>query len=167
MTKRMLVVYFSLTCGNTRRVAETLSSETGADLAEIRTTEPYGGSYEDIVDQGKDEVESGFLPEVEPLEADLDDYDVIALGSPTWWYTMAPAMRTFVESQDWAGREVIPFQTHGGWPGHLIDDVEGACAGAGFRDEMSVQFDSTGGDQMVTPEREVVAWARSIAKTLS
>lgn len=167
MTKRMLVVYYSLTCGNTRRVAEILSGETGADLAEIRTTEPYEGSYEDIVDRGKDEVESGFLPEIEPLEADLDDYDVIALGSPTWWYTMAPAMRAFIESQDWAGREVIPFQTHGGWSGHLIDDVEDASSGARFRDEMSVQFDSTGGDRMVTPEGEVVAWARSVAETLS
>ncbi|MGL5172494.1 MAG: flavodoxin [Olsenella sp.] len=83
MTKRLLIVYYSLTRGNTRRVAETLSRETGANLAEIRTTEPYEGSYEDIVDRGRDEVESGFFPEAEPLEADLDDYDVIALGSPT------------------------------------------------------------------------------------
>jgi hypothetical protein len=35
------------------------------------------------VDQGKDEAESDFLSEIEPLEADLDDYDVNALGSPT------------------------------------------------------------------------------------
>ena len=84
---RMLIVYYSVSNGNTRRIAEQMQQATGADIAEIRTVQPYTGSYQDIVDQGQREVERGYKPEIRPLAVDLADYDVIAVGTPTWWYT--------------------------------------------------------------------------------
>ena len=108
---RMLIVYYSVSNGNTRRIAEQMQRATGADIAEIRTVQPYTGSYQDIVDQGQREVERGYKPEIRPLAVDLADYDVIAVGTPTWWYTMAPAVKTFLESHEWAGKTVIPFCT--------------------------------------------------------
>ena len=108
---RMLIVYYSVSNGNTRRIAEQMQQATGADIAEIRTVQPYTGSYQDIVDQGQREVERGYKPEIRPLAVDLADYDVIAVGTPTWWYTMAPAVKTFLESREWDGKTVIPFQT--------------------------------------------------------
>lgn len=58
--KKMLVVYYSWSNGNTKRIAEQLADETGADIARIETTEPYRGSHEAVVDQGQREVEAGF-----------------------------------------------------------------------------------------------------------
>ena len=52
MASRMLIVCYSLSNGNTRRIAGQLQKATGADLAELETVEPYTGSYQDIVDQG-------------------------------------------------------------------------------------------------------------------
>ena len=52
MAKKMLIVYYSLSNGNTRAIARQLQAATGADLAEIETAEPYTGSYDDIVRQG-------------------------------------------------------------------------------------------------------------------
>lgn len=79
--KRMLVVYYSWSNGNTERIAKQLAEKTGADLARIDTAEPYKGSHEDVVEQGKREVEAGFMPQIKPLDADLSAYDVIAIGT--------------------------------------------------------------------------------------
>ena len=51
--KKMLVVYYSWSNGNTKRIAEQLTNETGADVARIETAEPYRGSHEEVVEQGK------------------------------------------------------------------------------------------------------------------
>ena len=118
--KKMLVVYYSWSNGNTKKIAEQLADETGADIARIETTEPYRGSHEDVVEQGKREVEAGFMPQINPLSVNLADYDVIAIGTPTWWYTMAPAVLTFLTTNDFTGKTVIPFMTNGGWPGHVM-----------------------------------------------
>ena len=78
---------------------------------------PYTGSYNDVVDQGQREVNAGFEPELKPLSVNVADYDVIAVGTPTWWYTMAPAVKAFLHGQNFAGKTVVPFMTNGGWPG--------------------------------------------------
>ena len=97
------------------------------------------------------------------MSVNPEDYDVIVVGTPTWWYTMAPAVLTFLTAHDWKGKTVIPFQTHGGWPGHVIRDMKAACKGAQFSHERAIQFDSTGGAEMVTPEKDVDKWIRQIA----
>ena len=74
----------------------------------------YKGTYEEVVNQGKREVEKGFMPQIKPLSVNLSDYDVIAIGTPTWWYTMAPAVLTFLTTNDFSEKTVIPFMTNGG-----------------------------------------------------
>jgi flavodoxin len=164
--KKMLVVYYSWANGNTKRIAEKLADACGADLARIETVEPYKGSYNDVVSQGQKEVQSGFMPEIRPIDRDLDDYDVIAVGTPTWWFTMAPAVRTFLHGKDWQGRTVVPFMTNGGWPGHVIKDMEKECSGADFPASMQVKFDSNGGDKMETPEDDVDAFITKVKELL-
>ena len=41
-------------------------------------------------------------------------YDIIAIGTPTWWHTMAPAVRSFLAQHDFAGKTAVPFMTNGG-----------------------------------------------------
>ena len=158
MAKKMLIVYYSLSNGNTRAIARQLQAATGADLAEIETAEPYTGSYDDIVRQGQEEVNSGYLPALRPLAHRVEDYDVIAVGSPTWWYTIAPAVRSFLTEHDWKGKTVIPFQTHAGWPGHFMQDIRTCCPGAVIAGALSVRFDSDGGTQMMTCQAELNRW---------
>ena len=77
---------------------------------------------------------------------------------------MAPAVLTFLNSQDWTGKTVIPFMTNGGWPGHVIKDMKAACKGAKSVCEMQIQFDSSGGDHMETPDQKVSDWIESVEK---
>ena len=157
--KKMLVVYYSWSNGNTKRIAEQLTNGTGADIARIETTEPYSGSHEDVVEQGKREVEAGFMPQINPISVNLADYDVIAIGTPTWWYTMAPAVLTFLTTNDFTGKTVIPFMTNGGWPGHVIKDMKENCKGAAFAHEIQIQFDSKGKDHLETSEEILICIA--------
>lgn len=157
-----LVVYYSLSNGNTERIAKMVADALDADIEAIETVEPYPDDYQEVVDQGKREVECGYKPAIETLEFGPEDYDRIVIGTPTWWYTMAPAVATYLSEHDWQGKTVIPFQTHGGWPGEALDDIEGACDGARVEHGMSVQFDSTGGDRMITPLVDVERWIDSL-----
>lgn len=162
MKKKILIVYYSVSNGNTKGIAEQLQRATGGNLARIETVKPYTGSYDEIVEQGQHEVNQGYQPEIRPLSVNLKDYDVIAVGTPTWWYTMAPAVLSFLSSCDWNGKTVIPFQTHGGWPGHTMSDMKKICKGADFLHEMAIQFDSTGGAELVTDHADIEAWLNEI-----
>ncbi len=164
--KKLLIVYYSWSNGNTGRVAKLLQSTAGGDLLRIDTAVPYSGSYSDVVAQGQREVEQGYEPALQPLGVDLAGYDVVAVGTPTWWYTMAPAVKTFLHRNDLAGKTVVPFMTNGGWPGHVIRDMKALCPGASFACEMQVKFDSDGGDRLETPESQLKAWAQQVKALL-
>ena len=164
--KKLLIVYYSWSNGNTERIAKRLQSVAGGDLLKIDTAVPYAGSYDEVVEQGQREVKRGYEPELKPVGADIDGYDVIAVGTPTWWYTMAPAVKTFLHRSDFTGKTVVPFMTNGGWPGHVIKDLKKACSGAEFACEMQVRFDSNGGDHLETPEEKIETWAQSVKALL-
>nr|WP_325299228.1 flavodoxin [uncultured Dysosmobacter sp.] len=152
-----LVIYYSYS-GNTRRAAERIGKAIGADLAEIQTVRPYTGSYDDVVDQGQREVDSGFLPELRPLGTDLSRYDTIILGTPVWWYTFAPAMNSFLHSADLSGKTVYPFATNGGWLGHTFRDFEKACRGAQVKAGLDIRFN---GDRQMTPDTDIQKWLKN------
>lgn len=157
---KTLIIYYSYG-GNTRRIAELIQKSIGGELAEIRTVKPYTGSYMEVVDQGQKEVNKGFMPEIQPLEVDLGGYDQIILGSPVWWYTFAPAVKTFLHMYDLSGKTIYPFSTNGGWPGHLLQDIKKACKRANVRKGMDIRFEQ---NQLITEEREIIQWIQTMLK---
>lgn len=155
---KAIVIYYSYG-GNTRRIAGEIGQALGAELAEIRTVQPYTGSYDDVVDQGQREVNSGFLPELQPLDIDLSRYDTVILGSPVWWYTFAPAMNSFLNNTDLSGKTVYPFATNGGWLGHTLKDFAQACPGANVKPGLNVRFN---GERLLTSKEDIRKWVRNI-----
>lgn len=166
MAKSMLVVYYSWSNGNTEKIAEQLADACGADLARIDTVEAYPEDYEETVQQGQDEVNAGYQPAIEAIEFSPEAYDVVAVGTPTWWYTMAPAVSTFFSEHDWHGNTLVPFMTNGGWPGSVIDDMADAAEGATVEAELEIQFDSTGGDHQETPQAKIDSWIDEVKALL-
>ncbi len=162
MSKKMLVAYYTWTNGNTKKIAEQLARACGADIARIETTVPYPDDYDTTVQQAQEEINDGFEPEIESLEFDPADYDIIAVGTPTWWYTMAPAVKTFMGSVDWADKTVVAFSTSAGWPGSTNADIEQAAADAAAGPSLAVTFDSGGGSRQKTPQSEVDSWIAAV-----
>ena len=113
---KVAVVYFSWG-GNTRFAAETIAKKAGADLFEIKAETPYNSDFHKCCDEAKPECYGKKLRPIKPIEGlDLAKYDVVFVGTPNWWGTMAPPVRTWVtQSKDaLKGKTVCIFQTHGG-----------------------------------------------------
>ena len=110
------VVYFSWS-GNTRFAAETIAKKVGADIFEIKAETPYNSDFGKCCDEAKPECYGKTLRPIKPVAGlDLAKYDVVFVGSPNWWGTMAPPVRTWVTQSKVAlkGKSVCLFQTHGG-----------------------------------------------------
>ena len=158
---KAIVIYYSQSCGNTRKIAEMIGLTNGADLCEIKTAEDYGKDYDAVMSRARDEINSGFVPEIQPITADLSQYDTVIIGTPTWWYTMAPAVRAFLNQTDLTGKRVYAFQTHGGQPGRVLKDIRMLSKGENIGD-FAVEFDATGGSEMKTTLDELRAWIAAI-----
>ena len=110
---RVLVAYYSWG-GNTRFAAEKIQQLTGGTLFEIKPAKAYPADYNACVELAKKEINAGVRPELAENVRDFAKYDVIFVGSPNWWGTMAPPVATFLTRNDVAGKTVVPFFTHGG-----------------------------------------------------
>ena len=109
---KMLVLYYSQT-GNTKAVAEAIANKLGADIEEITMVEPYDPDFQATIDRCKKDQEQGILPEIQPVKADIANYDVVFLGFPVWFGTYAPPVTTFLNSTDFSGKKIVPFCTFG------------------------------------------------------
>ncbi|MBR5951121.1 MAG: NAD(P)H-dependent oxidoreductase [Actinomycetaceae bacterium] len=112
-----LIAYFSGT-GRTARMANRLDEALGdADVFVIEAAQPYTEADLDYTDKHSrttiECADPATRPELASLCTNLDDYDVIFLGMPIWWFKEAPIIRTFLEAHSWAGKTIIPFVTSG------------------------------------------------------
>ena len=116
LQEKKAVVYFSAT-GTTKQVAEQLSQMLHADIYEIQPAEPYTDADLDWRnEQSRSSVEmkdKTSRPAIANKINNLEDYDVIYVGFPIWWYTAPTIINTFIESYQLAGKTLIPFATSG------------------------------------------------------
>ena len=116
MSKKCVVVYFSWS-GNTRFAAETIAKKAGEATFEIKAQTPYNSDFKKCCDEAKPECYGKKLRPIKAIEGfKLSKYDVIFVGSPNWWGTLAPPVRTWLTQNAAAlkGKTVCLFQTHGG-----------------------------------------------------
>ena len=133
-TGKTLVVYYSAS-GNTERVAKDIAEAAGADLFEIVPTEVY--TSEDLnwtnpdsrVSREHDDESLRDVPLTTTEVPDWDSYDTVFIGYPIWWGIAAWPVDTFVKSNDFTGKTVIPFATSSssgmGQSGSLLTDMAG------------------------------------------
>ncbi len=128
--EKVLIAYFSYS-GNTRYAAEQIQKNTGGTLFEIKPVKDYPAKYDDCVAQAKKECNGGFKPELVSTVKNMDQYEVIFVGTPNWWYTMAPPVLSFLSNYDFSGKTVILFVTHGGGGmANCENDFNKACSNA-------------------------------------
>ena len=110
------VVYFSWS-GNTRFAAEAIAKKAGADLFEIKAETPYNNDFGKCCDEAQPECYGKKLRPIKAIEGlDLSKYETVFVGSPNWWGTLAPPVRTWLTQNAAAlkGKTMCLFQTHGG-----------------------------------------------------
>ena len=109
---KTLIAYYSYS-GNTRTVAQKIQELSGADIFEIETVQEYPKDYNAVVAQAQKEKMSGYKPQLKQ-NIDISNYEIIFIGTPVWWYTYAAPIRTFLDENDFKGKTIVPFCTHGG-----------------------------------------------------
>lgn len=110
--QKMLVLYYSET-GTTKTVAEELQKQLNADIEGIEAVEPYSGNFQETIQRGQREMQSGNWPAIKPLQKNIADYDIIFLGYPIWFGTYANPIVTLVKENDFAGKTIVPFCSFG------------------------------------------------------
>lgn len=124
---KILIVYLSRT-KNTKAVAEMIQEQVGGTLIELELVTPYPEDYREIVARVAKENESGFLPPLKTKIIDLDQYDVVFVGFPTWGMQLPPPMKSFLQEYEFSGKTVIPFNTNGGYGiGSSFEKVKELC----------------------------------------
>jgi flavodoxin len=127
---KILVAYYSHS-GTTKKVAEQVHQAIGGDLFEIKKATPYPRDYNTVVKLAKQEIANKFKPELEDVIPKTSDYDLIILGSPNWWGTIAPPVATFLVQSNLSAQRIAPFITHGGGGlSQTISDIKKLCPGA-------------------------------------
>lgn len=154
---KMLVVYFSHT-KNTKEIATQIKDLTGADIYEIVPVADYPSDYQTLVEQAKKEINANYRPVLKNNLKSIDQYDVIFVGSPNWWSTMAPPVATFLSSHNFAEKTIVPFMTHEGTRmGHSEADMKKLCPQSTFLKGLPIR-----GSMVKNAKPEVTRWLREL-----
>ena len=155
MSKKSLVLFYSWS-GNTRRIAQIIAEKTGADLRELQSETPYSQNYNAVLSQAKQEIQQKQYPALRPIDMDWNAYDVVYLGTPNWWSSIAPPVSSFLHEVMPTDKTIIPFCTHGGGgEGHIAHDMQSYCIGCDVLPLLSIQ-----GDGGKRAEAQVEQWLK-------
>ena len=149
----VLITYFSWS-GNTEQVAQIIQQETGGDLFEIAPATPYTDDYNELLNIAQQEQSDNARPELAGQVENWEQYDTIFVGYPNWWSDAPMAVYTFLESYDWSGKTLVPFNTSasGGF-GRSLSGLEESASGASILEGISFTERTLGDAQ-----GEVAAW---------
>ena len=112
---KILVSYFSAT-GTTKKVAEKVATAVNGDLFEIEPVNKY--TDEDLNWMNKQsrssiEMKENVKPEIVRTISNLNEYDIVCLAFPIWWYKEPTIIDKFLEENDMTGESIYVFVTSG------------------------------------------------------
>lgn len=168
--KNILIVYLSRT-KNTEAVAGIIHQNTGGTKVAIVVQNPYPEDYKAIVEQVRQENETGFLPHLKTEIKDIEKYDVVFIGFPTWGMQLPPPVKSFLKHYDLSGKTIVPFNTHAGYGvGSGFQNIKELCpkstVSEGFSTRGGVERDGIlyvmEGEKEKQVQAEVQKWLRKI-----
>lgn len=148
----------SLVTGNTAIMAGYVEEVTGGDLFSIVVTNPYPSDYDECLNRANREKSQNARPELKYSVENMDEYDIVFLGYPNWWYTIPMAVHTFLESYDFEDKTVIPFCAHGtGGLASTVRDIRSAIPKATVLDALGISR-----SDMRNAETKVKSWLNNL-----
>ena len=123
--KSILVTYFSWS-GGTKALAEEIQRQTNADIYRIEPLVPYTDDYQTLAYQiSNKEKEENARPALKDTLQTLNDYDIIFVGCPVWWFDAPMIIHSFLEckSYDFTGKTIVPFCTYATAAYETLNDI--------------------------------------------
>ena len=158
---KILVTYFTASFGNTKKIAEKIAKSLDADLKEIEPKEIY--TKDDLNWMNKNSRSSVEMadrssrPELKN-SIDVTSFDVIYVGFPVWWYREPSIIDTFLESQDFKGKILVPFATSGSSSigDETSDNFRRLAIGSSVKEGRVIK--------MKESDEQIASWAKEIIK---
>lgn len=138
--------------GNVQELAGWVQEETGGDLFSIRVTEPYPSDWDACLDRANQERGENARPKLTEQVENLEDYNVVFLGFPNWWYGAPMAVLSFLEENDLSGKQIYLFCSHGtGGLANSVEDIKGVVPDGKFSDDIfdCYEEDASGSKQAI------------------
>ena len=155
---KKLVVFYSYT-GHTKMIAENIQQKLNCDILEIKPVKPYSTDYQTVVDEEQNNSSAGKTPDIQKIDKNINEYDEIIIGTPVWWYTIAPVIRTFLKQNDLSGKTIKPFATNAGWLGQTFKEIKKLCPNSNVKEGMNIVFtEDYNKNELVTPIDEINNW---------
>ena len=145
---RYLVLYSSRT-SNTERMARQIRTALDCDMIEVEPQMPYENDYNAMLERAQEElaaIEQGRYPAVGTSVDSFDGYDIVFVGYPIWYGSMATPMQAFLHehASKLAGRRIALFATSGGSGiSASIGEARSLCPEATFVDRTLLLTSST------------------------
>ena len=157
-----LIVYYSYT-NHTKMIAEDIQKQLQCDSLELKPVKPYSNDYDTVVAEEQNNESTKKTPEIENKDLDLSKYDEIILGTPVWWYTIAPVVRTFLKENDLSNKKIMPFATNAGWLGRTFKEIKDLCPNSIIGKEKNIVFtEDYSENQLVTSPDEIDEWVKEL-----
>ncbi len=122
---KKLVVYYSFE-GNTKLIAEHIAKTINADILELKPKiEIRTKGFMKYLWGGKQAMMKT-KPELLPFDKNVQDYDILFIGTPVWAWTYAPPLNTLFTSYRIADKKIALFCCHGGGKGNIFDKMKKA-----------------------------------------
>jgi flavodoxin len=158
---KSLIVYYTRT-GNARFVAETISSQLGADIEEVIDLKKRSGIL-GWLSGGKD-AKQGKETEIAPTKKKPADYDLIVIGTPIWAGKPTPAINTYLKKNDLSGKKVAVFFSQGGKKLQGVDEVKALVPNSIGVGEISLTSPVKNKEEC---KKQIVEWCKTLANRLS
>lgn len=166
----VLIVYLSRT-NNTKAVAGFIQQALGGALVALELEKPYPANYQAQVQQVVHENETGYLPPLRTRIENIQQYEVVFVGFPTWGMQLPPPIKSFLKQVDLSGKTVVPFNTNAGYGvGSSFETVKALAPRStileGFSTRGGVERDGVlfviEGNKEKQVRQEVTAWLSRI-----
>ncbi|MDE6338802.1 MAG: flavodoxin [Muribaculaceae bacterium] len=112
---KTLIVYYSYT-NNVEKIVDELSKKIDAEVIEIEPAEKgldyaannYAIGSAQIAAIRNNPDDSSSYPPIDPVTADLSDFDTIIVAAPLWWSQMAAPLQTYLfqNGKEMAGKNI-------------------------------------------------------------
>lgn len=132
--------------GNTQNLvlmANEIAKKKNADVFPIEINEVYPADFEKMAPIARDDVEKGTSFTFKNMPENLDQYNVVYVGSPIWWYELPQAMKEFIHQVDLSDKTVVPIGIHrgSGFSG-VLDEYKEAWPNAKIEDGFTIDADT-------------------------
>lgn len=154
-----VVVKEGETFGNTQYVAEVIHETIGGDVFRIETVNDYPREHEALLDYASEEQSNSERPELTQQVDNFEQYEIILLGYPNWWYDMPMPIYSFLEAYEFSGKTIIPFVTHGGSRASSTIETIGELASGAiiYEEPLILSRNDVAGSEITVKE-----WAESL-----